>query len=50
MDINQYCYTENNFKISKAPTFVKDSSNDLKKIKKQVKHNVKHIRKMHKKR
>lgn len=30
MNTNQYCYTEKNFKIADAPTFVKDSSKDLK--------------------
>ncbi|KRL89609.1 PPK2 family polyphosphate kinase [Lactobacillus kalixensis] len=45
MNTNQYCYTEKNFKIADAPTFVKDSSKDLKKIKKQVKENVKQINK-----
>ena len=45
MDTEQFCYTKNNFEISNTPTFVKDSSKDLKHIKKQIKHNVKHLKK-----
>ncbi|WP_304401958.1 PPK2 family polyphosphate kinase [Lactobacillus intestinalis] len=44
MDTEQFCYTKNNFEISNTPTFVKDSSKDLKHIKRQIKHNVKHLK------
>lgn len=49
MDTKQYRYTSNDFKIKKAPTFVTDSSDELKKIKKQVKKNLKRIREAQKK-
>lgn len=45
MKTKQYRVDNDNFNISKAPTFVKDSSDHLKEIKKQVKKNVKHINK-----
>lgn len=44
MDIKQYRYTDSSFKISEAPTKVKDSAAELKKIKKQIKKNIKEIR------
>lgn len=44
MDVKKYRYTDNNFKIKDAPTKVKDSANELAKIKKQIKKNVKEIR------
>lgn len=44
MDTKQYRYRGNDFKIKQAPTFVQDSSDELKKIKKQIKKNLKHIR------
>ncbi|MDO4903099.1 MAG: polyphosphate kinase 2 family protein [Limosilactobacillus sp.] len=44
MDTKQYRYDGQNFDISKAPTFVKDSSADLKAIKEQIRKNVKKIR------
>ena len=43
MDNKQYRYVGHNFKIKQAPTFVEDSSNELKAIKKQIKKNVKRI-------
>ena len=43
METKQFCYRKANFQISKAPTFVEDSSKKLKKIKKQIKQNIKHI-------
>lgn len=49
MDTKQYRYRDDNFKIKQAPTFVQDSSDELKKIKKQIKKNLKHIRKAQKK-
>jgi hypothetical protein len=33
METKQFCYRKANFQISKAPTFVEDSSKKLKKIK-----------------
>lgn len=44
MEIKQYRYTDSNFNISAAPTRVKDSADELKKIKKQIEKNVKKIR------
>ena len=49
MEIKQYRYTGKDFKIKKAPTFVKDSNDDLKAIKKQLAKNVKRIREAQKK-
>lgn len=49
MDTKQYRYTSDDFKIKKAPTLIADSSDELKKIKKQVKKNLKHIREAQKK-
>lgn len=45
MKTKQFRYSKDNFQISKAPTFVKDSSKNLKKIKKHIKKNVKHLKK-----
>ena len=45
MKIKQYRNGRDDFKIAKAPTFVEDSSKDLKNIKKQIKKNVKRIAK-----
>lgn len=45
MKTDQYCFSEGNFKIEKTPTFVKNSADDLKHIKKRVKKNVKRIKK-----
>ena len=45
MKTKQFRYSNNIFDISKTPTFVEDSSKDLKKIKEQIKKNVKRIRK-----
>lgn len=49
METKQYRYTKDDFQIAKAPTFVKDSSADLKAIKKQIKKNVKRIKEAQKK-
>ena len=45
MKTKQYRNSRDDFKIAKAPTFVEDSSKDLKNIKKQIKKNVKLIAK-----
>ena len=44
MEISKYRYTGKDFKIKAAPTMVKDSAAELKKIKKQIQVNVKEIR------
>ena len=49
MDTKQYRYRGNDFQIKQAPTFVQDSTAELKKIKKQIKKNLKHIREAQKK-
>ena len=49
MDTQQYRYRGNDFQIKQAPTFVQDSTAELKKIKKQIKKNLKHIREAQKK-
>lgn len=49
MDTKQYRYTGKDFKIKQAPTFVADSSDELKSIKKRVKKNLKYIREAQKK-
>ncbi|MGM9892111.1 PPK2 family polyphosphate kinase [Limosilactobacillus sp.] len=49
MNTKQYRYNSDNFNIKTAPTFAKDSSDELKKIKKQIKKNLKHIREAQKK-
>lgn len=49
MDIKQYRYTGSKLVMAKAPTFVEDSSNELKEIKKQIKKNVKRIHEAQKK-
>lgn len=43
MKTKQYRNSRDDFKIAKAPTFVEDSSKDLKNVKKQIK---KKLRKM----
>lgn len=45
MKTKQYRNSRDNFKIAKAPTFVEDSSKDLKNVKKKIKKNVKRIAK-----
>lgn len=45
MKTKQYRNSRDDFKIAKAPTFVEDSSKDLKNVKKQIKKNVKRIAK-----
>jgi PPK2 family polyphosphate:nucleotide phosphotransferase len=44
MEISKYRYTGKDFKIKAAPTMVKNSTAELKKIKKQIQVNVKEIR------
>ncbi|MCI1975005.1 MAG: polyphosphate kinase 2 family protein [Limosilactobacillus sp.] len=48
MKTKKYRYTKDDFKLDEAPTKVKDSADELKKIKKQIKKNVKAIRKAQK--
>lgn len=45
MKTKQYRNSRDDFKIAKAPTFVEDSSKDLKNVKKKIKKNVKRIAK-----
>lgn len=44
MKTKKYRYTGKDFDIKTAPTKVKDSADDLKKIKKKIKKNVKSIK------